>query len=376
MAHINTDADAHVEERARAVVNELRMRIGSDEPAPTMSKPDARETLDDAWSILAQVLAERSAPEASQLLDMLQQLSRIDHNLGCAEVIPGIERVLRRLETAQCSVAELVDMAPCLICELGFDRAFISRIHEGLWISEAVFVTGDPQWAEAINTVGRQHPQPLAPSLMETQLVRRRQPIAVYDVQNSSRVHRAIAEESQSRSYVAAPIMSGDRVVGMVHADRYQQKRGVDDADTKVLLSFAHAFQLALSRAALAEQLRALNNSLKAITTGLDTALNRIPDAGVVTPFDSAVTWTAGPAEHLGAGPSTNAAGAASVRDLLTRRELEVLEMVADGRTNAAIASRLVITEGTVKQHVKHILRKLRVQNRAEAVSRLYQSAP
>jgi DNA-binding NarL/FixJ family response regulator len=56
----------------------------------------------------------------------------------------------------------------------------------------------------------------------------------------------------------------------------------------------------------------------------------------------------------------------------LTDREFEVLELVALGRTNAAIASRLFISEGTVKQHVKHILRKLRVENRAEAVSRLF----
>ena len=51
-----------------------------------------------------------------------------------------------------------------------------------------------------------------------------------------------------------------------------------------------------------------------------------------------------------------------------------MLELVALGRTNAAIASRMFISEGTVKQHVKHILRKLKVENRAEPVSRLYQS--
>jgi len=65
---------------------------------------------------------------------------------------------------------------------------------------------------------------------------------------------------------------------------------------------------------------------------------------------------------------------ARSVRGLLTDRECEVLELVALGRTNAAIASRMFISEGTVKQHVKHILRKLKVENRAEPVSRLYQS--
>ena len=43
---------------------------------------------------------------------------------------------------------------------------------------------------------------------------------------------------------------------------------------------------------------------------------------------------------------------------------------MAEGATNLAIAERLVISEGTVKSHVKSILRKLRAANRAEAVSR------
>jgi DNA-binding NarL/FixJ family response regulator len=40
------------------------------------------------------------------------------------------------------------------------------------------------------------------------------------------------------------------------------------------------------------------------------------------------------------------------------------------GLNNAAIAERLVICEGTVKSHVKHILRKLGAVNRTEAISR------
>jgi DNA-binding NarL/FixJ family response regulator len=54
----------------------------------------------------------------------------------------------------------------------------------------------------------------------------------------------------------------------------------------------------------------------------------------------------------------------------LTRREVEVLRLMAAGDTNGRIARRLVISEGTVKSHVKHILRKLGAANRAEAVSR------
>ena len=50
-------------------------------------------------------------------------------------------------------------------------------------------------------------------------------------------------------------------------------------------------------------------------------------------------------------------------------REIEVIELVSSGATNGQIASALVISESTVKSHVKHILRKLGASNRAEAVS-------
>jgi DNA-binding NarL/FixJ family response regulator len=57
----------------------------------------------------------------------------------------------------------------------------------------------------------------------------------------------------------------------------------------------------------------------------------------------------------------------------MTRREREVLELMTSGATNTRIAEQLVISEGTVKSHVKHILRKLRASNRAEAVARYLQ---
>jgi DNA-binding NarL/FixJ family response regulator len=57
---------------------------------------------------------------------------------------------------------------------------------------------------------------------------------------------------------------------------------------------------------------------------------------------------------------------------LLTRRELDVLRLLARGGTNRRIAAELVISEATVKSHVVSVLRKLRVANRAEAVSRYH----
>jgi len=47
--------------------------------------------------------------------------------------------------------------------------------------------------------------------------------------------------------------------------------------------------------------------------------------------------------------------------DVLTPREREVLALMAEGRSNAGIAKRLWVTEGTVEKHVHSILTKLRL---------------
>jgi DNA-binding NarL/FixJ family response regulator len=56
----------------------------------------------------------------------------------------------------------------------------------------------------------------------------------------------------------------------------------------------------------------------------------------------------------------------------LTSRELEVLELLADGLSHNEIAERLVISSKTVGSHVEHILRKLAARNSAQAVAVVY----
>ena len=56
--------------------------------------------------------------------------------------------------------------------------------------------------------------------------------------------------------------------------------------------------------------------------------------------------------------------------DPLSERELEVLALLASGRTNAEIAKELFVALGTVKSHINNIYRKLEATNRAEAVTR------
>ena len=72
----------------------------------------------------------------------------------------------------------------------------------------------------------------------------------------------------------------------------------------------------------------------------------------------------------FGAGRPARDPVPSGIVDPLTSRELEVLEMLAAGRSNQAIAGELVVTLDTVKKHVSHVLGKLGAANRTEAVAR------
>ncbi|HEX3610571.1 MAG TPA: LuxR C-terminal-related transcriptional regulator [Sporichthyaceae bacterium] len=143
------------------------------------------------------------------------------------------------------------------------------------------------------------------------------------------------------------------------------QRRNLDETDRDILALFGEGLGYALARTAVLDRLNSVRSDLANLAAGVTTALptaawstNRQPPSA-----------TESDARH-GFLETLLPSGGDSI---LTAREVEVLRHLAEGDTNARIARRLVVSEGTVKTHVKHILRKLGAANRAEAAARWFQ---
>lgn len=75
------------------------------------------------------------------------------------------------------------------------------------------------------------------------------------------------------------------------------------------------------------------------------------------------------PAQFGGQGRFAGAAGRPDVHQELSTRELEVLQLIADGLGNRQIAGVLYLSEETVKTHVRRLMKKIGATSRANAVA-------
>jgi DNA-binding CsgD family transcriptional regulator len=256
-------------------------------------------------------------------------------------------------------VSEIVDHAPAECCRaLGLDRCVFSRIDDGTLVAEAVHLAdGD---AAAVLAELREAPVRLGYPLLEAEMLRRRRAAIVPAPEDGDAAARhAFAGVMRWGEHLAAPVVLEGRVIAFLHGDR---KGTLTDAERDGLQRFAAAFAGIVERAVLRRRLRVQRQELRQVASWADARTTELSDGAI----DLAVEREAAAGDE----PVRAQGGDAALRDLLTRRELDVLEHMVQGETNADIARALVVSEGTVKFHVKNILRKLHASNRAEATSR------
>jgi LuxR family transcriptional regulator, regulator of acetate metabolism len=274
---------------------------------------------------------------------------------------PGVGSALRRLRTLGSLDALFREAAQALCENLGFDRAAVFSVRGRSLTLESVHARdADPRELEELEELAAD-PPPLGPGLHESEVLRRQRAILVEDAEADP---RALGLLPGAAAFVAAPVVCHDRPVGLIHADLNGSVSVLTDYDRETVWAFAEGFGYALERSVLANRLR--EQSARVV------ALVRKTEASVVEFSRPEIELDAPSARQVVQHPQGRAANA--LENDLTRRELEVLAMLAEGETNARIAGRMIVSEDTVKTHVKHILRKLGVHNRSQAVSRYFRA--
>jgi DNA-binding CsgD family transcriptional regulator/GAF domain-containing protein len=331
--------------------------------------------LSELWNSVSDTLVAEAGDDVRrlELVTLMRQIKVVDEKI-LNEQIRHRESVFQNLREGLASLssvnspAKLIEQAAAAVCQIGFDRSILSRIDDSSWVPEKVHVERDAKWADEILAVGRAQPQPLDGSVVETDMVRRRKGIVVDNVQTQTKVHKEIAEVSLSRSYVAAPVMIQGDVVGFIHADCYYQRRDLNETDLRILKVFAEGVGQALDRTLLLDRIEAIQAEANQVVEALSAA--RYSTKWATAGGQQSITAASASRIQPPLGYVTASSGLGT--EILTRRETDVLRLMAAGDTNTRIANRLLISEGTVKSHVAHILHKLGAANRAEAVSQWF----
>jgi DNA-binding CsgD family transcriptional regulator len=372
---------SHELERVRQLLGTVGKLTGAVD-APALAQPldilVGEHALDAAVSAVSAQLYRASAEhdEAAwhTLLALLTELHQSRVFLRDAvlsqrdDAVVAVRESLARLRSVA-SVDQLVERLPDEVSSLGFRRTLVSRVHNGVWTSRAAFVEHDAELADLLVEASKTEPTIITMRLLESELVRRRKPMIIRDPQSNPRMHPKFKDISGTRCYVAAPVIAGESVIGFLHADEYLGSPTMDDFCRDLLGMFAEGVGHAVERIVYHERLQAIRGRLNDYTRTVSDLVGEFVAADVelsspdLIPAQPAAPR---PAMPLGGHPQDSAYGA------LTRRELEILRHMASGETNAQIASRLVLSEGTVKSHVKHILRKLGAVNRAQAVAKYH----
>jgi LuxR family transcriptional regulator, regulator of acetate metabolism len=332
-------AHREVEEALRTVVDELR---------------DGHPGRTALWSTLIELHQVQRELVEQRLVQRLEALERVRDGLGRLRELGPVSEILRH------APAELSQSC-------GLDRVLLSQIKGSQLLPSHAWFRDDAEGAERAVDALREAPLALEYPVIETELMRRRRATIVSNPHSNPRVRTPPLPVAEGLSYVAAPIVLDGDAIGFFHGAHVD--RHVESLERDAVWAFADGFAQVFERAVLRRRVREQRRQLRQLVTWTDAMAAELSEGAIELEVE---TEPAGAAVRPEAIPLAEP-DASRLGDLLTRRELDVLRLMARGESNKAIANELVVSEGTVKFHVKNILRKLRAANRVEAASRYVQ---
>lgn len=349
---------------------------------PALSDPEFDLALERARGRLESVVTDGSTPipvlaRACPILVQLDAVQQYRADIARVSHIADLDAfndLVRRLDRFDAD--DLFDAGASEMCSsMGFDRTLFSVVSEAVWRPKVLFLdpAADTDTTELrsfiANATWRLDSAPL-----ESEVVRRRRPELVQRAQESTRTYKPLMRMSQSHSYVVAPIWVRRRVVGLLHADRWGEP--ITPEDLARVEAYAQCFGVAVEKALLRRRLGELARDCGELLSSAAAHLAAFECESEALP----VSWRAGESlpQSAAARPFAMAGGAASPENdaggalaTLSPREADVLVEMAHGQTNAEIAARLCLGEGTVKSYAKSLMRKLEVPSRAAAAAYL-----
>jgi len=303
----------------------------------------------DDWAITAEILITLLRLQC-ELLDhdlarRVKSMSEIRHALGYLRGLPPRKMIYAAGEV--------------LSREFAYARTMISTVRGSLWLPQYAYIEdegADPHSRSLLEYISNRQIQ-LADAPLETELVRKRCGVFAPSPADDKRVFKEIMEVSGCFGYIGAPITVQGRAIGILHADRPEPHGIVTMDHLEQLEAFAECLSVAFESAALEEKAAQQRLEVDNLCGNVNELLGRSARPALFS--------LPGAAPQQGVYYLRDQPAAAE----LTSREREIMSHVATGATNGQIARYLVISEGTVKSHLKHIAKKLNTSSRAAAVA-------
>lgn len=287
---------------------------------------------------------------------------RLLAHLECLTGLPALQRRLLACTDVATLLARSADAAPA---QCGFHRGIVLSVGHDELIAAETDALSDPA-SDQLRRTALVRAITLFPGTEEAELIRRAQDGGTVRITAASVVQEMLGLEHPAMGVIAPE----SRALALLVLDRPGPP--VDALDRAAVEAFATMLAVTLEHVVLRARMAELSLELGHLTVSAQALMSEMIEAPVSLPVSGRHGAAFPPVDAVQSSPSR-------LTDVLSKRELRIASLIAEGRSNREIADELILSPETVKAHVARILRKLNASNRAEAVARyvrLTQQAP